>query len=175
MEKEISKLRKEGKTYREITKILNCSIGLVSYYCGLNQKEKWLNRQRNTRNKEPLVKKANHFKYGRKRNLYFKYKDFQRGNEKSRKIENSFTTQDVKNKIGDNPICYLTGRKINLAEPKAYNLDHFIPVAKGGTNSIENLRISCKEANMAKSDLFLEEFLLLCKEVLEFNGFKVTK
>lgn len=35
--------------------------------------------------------------------------------------------------------------------------------------------LSCSTANMAKGDLLLEEFIALCKEVLENFGFEVTK
>ena len=35
--------------------------------------------------------------------------------------------------------------------------------------------LACKEANMAKSDMTVDEFFNLCKEVLEHNGYKVNK
>lgn len=40
MEKEILKLRAEGKTYKQIVELLNISKSTVSYYCGEGQKEK---------------------------------------------------------------------------------------------------------------------------------------
>ena len=49
MKEEILKLRKEGKTYNEIVKILGCSKGTVSYHCSDGQKEKTLNRNRKIR------------------------------------------------------------------------------------------------------------------------------
>ena len=36
--------------------------------------------------------------------------------------------------------------------------DHYIPLAKGGPHTVENLRIACSPCNSAKSDLMPEEF-----------------
>ena len=67
----------------------------------------------------------------------------------------------------------MTGRKIDLLEPKTYNCDHIVPVSKGGGCNIDNLGLTCKEANMAKGDLLLDDFIKLCKDVLEYNGYNV--
>ena len=48
-------------------------------------------------------------------------------------------------------------------------------VSKGGLNDLNNLGITCPEANMAKSSLLKEELISLCKEILEHNGFSVLK
>lgn len=47
---DIIKLREEGKTYREIQEILNCSKATISYYVGFEQKDKVLARQQQKRN-----------------------------------------------------------------------------------------------------------------------------
>ena len=73
------------------------------------------------------------------------------------------------NKLGAYPICYLTGRKIQLHDPASYNLDHRIPASRGGSNDLNNMEISCTEANRAKSDLTLKEFYALCEEVLAWR------
>lgn len=41
--------------------------------------------------------------------------------------------------------------------------------SKGGTSDIENLGICCKEANMAKNELTVEELLDLCKSIVQYN------
>lgn len=56
-----------------------------------------------------------------------------------------------------------------------YQLDHIIPVSKGEDNSLENMGITIPIANQAKTDLTLEEYLDLCKQVLEYHGYIVTK
>lgn len=70
--------------------------------------------------------------------------------------------------------CYLTGRNIDLTKDD-YQLDHKIPVSQGGSNSIDNLGIACPQANLSKSDMTVDEYLSLCKEVLENFGYTVTK
>ena len=48
---EIIRLGKEGRSYREIQKILGCSKGTIAYHLGMGQKEKTLDRQRIIRTK----------------------------------------------------------------------------------------------------------------------------
>jgi 5-methylcytosine-specific restriction endonuclease McrA len=81
----------------------------------------------------------------------------------------TFKVNDLLNKIGDNPTCYLTGRKINLLDGKSYHLDHIIPKNKGGTNTLDNCDIACKDANQAKGNLLYSDFILLCQEVLDHH------
>jgi len=81
----------------------------------------------------------------------------------------TFKPQDLLNKIGDNPVCYLTGRPINLLDGQSYHLDHIIPKNRGGENSLDNCNIACKDANQAKGNLLHSEFIVLCEEVLRYN------
>ena len=54
---------------------------------------------------------------------------------------------------GHCPVC---GRKMELNNPRAYRaymtIDHIIPLNRGGTSNIENLRGICKACNGRKSD-----------------------
>ena len=81
----------------------------------------------------------------------------------------TFKPQDLLNKIGNNPSCYLTGRPIDLMDGKSYHLDHIVPKNKGGQNSLDNCNIACKDANQAKGNLLYDEFIILCEEVLRFH------
>lgn len=81
----------------------------------------------------------------------------------------TFKVKDLLQKIGDNPVCYLTGRKIDLLDGKSYHLDHIIPKNKGGVNTLDNCNIACKDANQAKGNLLYSEFILLCEEVLNHH------
>ena len=78
------------------------------------------------------------------------------------------------NKFGENTYCYLSGKEINLYEDN-YNFDHIIPVSKNGSNDLENLGILHEKVNRMKSDLSPEELIDWCKEILEFNNYKVEK
>ena len=171
----IIKLRSEGKTYAEIKQILGCSTGTIAYHCGEGQREKYAETRKKSR-KRPLVKnklKLDNFQ------TILKKKTIKSGSERFSCIEEyvtpSFKYQDVINKFGENPICYLTGRKLSWVYSSDLSFDRVTPRSKGGDNSIENLGICCKDANMSKTYLSLEEYLNLCKEVLENFGYSVSK
>ena len=80
-----------------------------------------------------------------------------------------FNEEQLAEKIGDKPKCYLTGREINLDNSRSYQLDHIIPRSKGGDNSIENCGIACREANQAKNDMSYDDFVQLCREVVAYH------
>jgi len=185
----ILKLRAEGKTYPEIVKIVGCSKSLVSYYCGNNQRAKTWTRTQRHRKKNPLARKIDNFKQAKRRGRSFVAKSTPQklfysgvrrfqckgGGKHNPKSEMTFTKDDVLKKIGPDPTCYLTGRKIDIQEATTYSFDHYVPRSKGGANTLENLRISCREANIAKQDLFVPDLLDLCEEILVHHGYVVEK
>lgn len=61
-------------------------------------------------------------------------------------------------------ICPMSGRRLNK---ETAQLDHIIPLKRGGNSSIENLRWVHRDVNYAKRDLLDNEFLLLCHEVIK--------
>ena len=59
--------------------------------------------------------------------------------------------------------CWICNEKVivintkdNMKEPKAATLDHVIPLAKGGTHSIDNIKTCCRECNSIKSDTIIQ-------------------
>lgn len=171
MKQKILKLRSEGKNYNEICCILKCSKGTVSYHCGLGQKEKKRDRDRKLRSENTLLQKVDRFKSKtvREKSDYFQ----RREGSKLTKRKITFNYKDVIEKFGENPKCYLTGRSIDLTNPKDYQFDHIVPATRGGDNTINNLGLASREANQAKGNMLVEEFLELCKTVLQFHGFKI--
>lgn len=176
----ILKLRKQGKTYSEIQKALGCSKSTISYHCG-NGNEK-LRVQAQVKKRKPICKKVSSFK-GRctkadYRKFRSKLKTFRRRSHSNKtqsksivnNISKNYSCQDVINKIGASPICYLTGARIDLNKPQTYNLDHIVPSSKGGTNDLDNLGICLKEANQAKGDLTISELIQLCKAILKHQA-----
>lgn len=63
--------------------------------------------------------------------------------------------------------CAITG--IKLTKNNAH-LDHIVPIARGGRDSIENLRWICADANLLKSSRTDAELALICQLVLVTIG-----
>ncbi len=181
MKEKILKLRAAGYTYNQIRDELGCSKSTIAYHCGVGQKEKVKKRIQNRRKKSVISQRVEHFHYRYDRKVKDKTEDFQRerivlkGRRVLGKRSLSFKWQDVIEKFGWETTCYLTGKEINLREPKTYQFDHVIPYSKGGTSEMNNLGIVCREANQAKHDMSVDEFIDLCKRVLEHNGYTIEK
>jgi hypothetical protein len=60
--------------------------------------------------------------------------------------------------------CALTGR---LLTPETASLDHIVPVRDGGKHAVENVQVLHKDINRAKSTLAHEQFIQLCREVVD--------
>jgi len=181
---DILKLRSEGKSYKEIQSILNCSKSTISYHCGDGSEKERVRSQ--TKNRKSIFRKISAFRNRTSKeefdNQSFrgKVKTFKRSNKHKthglvNNISSNYSYQDVLNKIGDNPVCYLTGEKIDLNKPETYNLDHIIPTSKGGTNDLSNLGICIKSANTAKGDLSLDELYKLCEKIIQYKKINENK
>lgn len=174
----ILNLRSLGMTYNEISKSIPCSKGLISYYLGQDQRAKTVERTRKKRVSHPYVSKREKFLEQTKpstpklnlkwtKQMKNKIEDFCR-TDSSHKA--TFTLEDIIARYGENPTCYLTGLPINIYEPKTYHFDHILPRSRGGDNSIENLGICTKRANLAKNDMTEDELIEFCKSVLKHKG-----
>jgi 5-methylcytosine-specific restriction endonuclease McrA len=178
MKNKILELRRSGKSYKQICDIIGCSKGTVAYYCGVGQKEKTKLRNQKNRTAKVICQKIGRFKKVAKRRLQDASDGFQReriNGRKGKHLRKTFTYKDVLKRFGETTKCYISGRDVNFHEPKTYEFDHILAVSKGGSNNIDNLGIACKEANYAKSNLTIEELLQLCSDILEYNGYKVTR
>lgn len=173
----IFELRSQNKSYNEISKELNCSKGTISYYLSKDGKEKNYKRVKKNRSlRSPYLKKLENFrihknKYSPKANnkntkkaIYDKLRAFN-----NKVSQNMITEEQLLNKIGPNPTCYLTGLPIDLNKPHTYEFDHIIPSSRGGDNSIDNLGLCTKQANRAKGNMTKDEFINLCKLVAKTN------
>ena len=58
--------------------------------------------------------------------------------------------------------CALSGVRL---EPKNAELDHKVPLSRGGTNDLGNLQWLAKNVNRAKGTMDNEEFIAMCKQI----------
>lgn len=186
MKEQILKLRQEGKSYKEIQEIIGCSKSTISYHCNIQSKINSNKRARNYRKQGRCLtsilsqkrsgitdnRENKRISRARLRNHVPKPISYKR-HEIKRKNNISWKSKDLLAKIGDNPVCYLTGDSIDLNNGYSYHLDHVVSRYDGGTDELENINIATREANLAKSNLSLDDFLKLCKKVLIHNGYNV--
>lgn len=179
LKQKILELRIQGFSYDKISKELNCSKSTISFHCSSESKEKTFIRQNKRRKRNPLAKKIENF-LSKKRmvksdivvrgcpleRLKIKTWHFVKIKKTNGYKKRMFNENDLLKKIGTNPKCYLTGRSIDLKESTSYALDHFVPRSKGGNNSLDNCEIACIEANQAKHKMSYEEFVELCRDVV---------
>jgi len=163
LKEEIVKLKEKGYSYQQIQKSLGCSKSTISYHLGDNQKEKAYDRVKKQRKLNPWLHKTEKFlqEYEGKKITYNRRGDFDR-----KKLKEYLSSIDK---------CYLTGRPIDINDFNTYEFDHIIPRLLGGESSFDNLGIARPEANRAKNDLTIDEFIGLCKDVLINFGYTVNK
>lgn len=186
LKSQIIELRSNGCSYPQIKEKLGCSKGTIAFHCSTKVREKTMKRHQKRRKANPLRTKMEAFKYTKKRvNKEVKFnggsaiqrlkiKTWHFVQLKKGYEERMFNEQQLLEKIGDAPVCYLTGRPIDLQNSQSYNLDHIVAKSKGGDNSLDNCQIACREANQAKNDLTYDEFIQLCKDVLANHEKKVA-
>ena len=52
--------------------------------------------------------------------------------------------------------CYLCGEFVDF---DSYEIEHKVPLSKGGTNDLSNLFCSCHTCNLIKHDIYPEDFM----------------
>jgi len=179
MIEKMKKLKLEGKSYSEIARLLNVHHSTVIYHCDPKRKDQKIKQARIRRSKQhPFIIKRisflNEENKDIKRTLYLKLRHWHRDCQikGQTKMNFDFTLDQLIEKIGPNPVCYLTGEPIDIYKTTSYQFDHKIPVSRGGNNSLDNLEICTAQVNMAKRNLTPDEFYELCSKV--FNFYKAS-
>jgi 5-methylcytosine-specific restriction endonuclease McrA len=110
------------------------------------EKLKAQNKARYERNKPKLLEQAKAWKERnpeKRRLISQTYKHRRRATEKS-----GMTWRELEAwKRSQAKICYWCGAGCK----RSYVVDHYVPLAKGGTHTAENLRIACRPCNARKS------------------------
>lgn len=125
-------------------------------------------RAANINKSRELYRKANHTERGRLRQKAWRARDYALDPEKYRAREQnyrarrlaapgSFTSWDIhlimKKQRGG---CFYCGERLGR---EAWHIDHFIPLARGGTNYPENLVAACATCNLSKNAKMPWEFM----------------
>lgn len=191
----IIEFRKLGLSQKNIAQELGCSKSTVSYWCSKTTKIKVKERADKLSKDSPaeykFIKHMDNFKrrkcgvgqcicndWNKKIRTAvsrFRRRTATKGIYKKEMLEKNYTYKEAIDHLGGMKTkCYLTGKEIDL-EKDDYCLDHIVPITKGGSNELENIGITIPSANASKSDLSLEEYLNLCKDVLENFGYTISK
>lgn len=105
-----------------------------------------------------------------KEDEFFYLKRKTRQFQKCGKISQPFTYLDIINKFGQQPFCSLTGKPVFYSDPNSYQLDHIIPLSKGGSSDLSNLQIVCPIVNKMKNDIELNVFIETCELIVSRNN-----
>lgn len=62
-------------------------------------------------------------------------------------------------------ICALSGRRITPAKAE---VDHVVPLSKGGEHVIDNLQIVSRTINRMKGQMTNAQFVAMCRKVVEY-------
>lgn len=65
--------------------------------------------------------------------------------------------------LGEPTACYVCGDVIAWATAA---IDHVVPVSRGGSHEIDNLRWACRRCNSMKSDMTLDELVALARKLI---------
>lgn len=182
---QILNLHEQGYTQKEIANILKCAKSAVSYHIYPNERLNCIRRTKNNPIYRKITSYLSSYKreykiYKRQINLaiqkkiyFFMYlKKKYKGKQMSKL---PITKNDVINKFGENPVCYLSGKKLNWEDASTYSFDHKLPISRGGESTIDNMGICDYKVNQCKNNLTPEEFIQMCKDVLLHQGYAITK
>lgn len=80
------------------------------------------------------------------------YKSKHRSRARKAGVAGSFDSGDVLIRLAkQKEHCHYCGCKLELFGPDKFQVDHFIPLSKGGENSMNNIVIACPGCNREKA------------------------
>lgn len=175
LKEQILELREKGLSYSEIQNELGCTKSTICYH--LTDKEKLRVRKNSIEYKlnKPFHNKLSNFTskskkgFSNKITKFIQDNDVRKGLKLHRELNNDMNYQEVYEIISQNSICYLTGEYIDLSKPATYQLDHILPISRGGSSLLENMGLTISAANRAKGNMTNQEFFNLCASVIAHN------
>ena len=163
------KLKSEGYTYTQIAEKVGLSgKGAVAYYLTPGESKQAKSRLRKNRANDSLYRRSfqwEGFESLKKSSNIFRAR---RGSVNRAELLHEYIKEKFDNK------CYISGHDLP-DDFREIELDHINPKSRGGSNDITNMGPTLRRSNAMKSDMTMEELLELCKDTLEYHGYKVTK
>ena len=205
-ESEWSRLSDEIAGHRGMITELQNKIGFIGSFFNTEntQRIRWeiRNLENTIKNKTPNLDNKYEI-YKRKRDVYNAKKSYllclqkieiikecieeaERKNDKERRIKNELAksvqekrhiANEVKVILRKNRICPYCGEIIDYNNGLAH-ADHIYPIAKGGQSTVRNMIYICKDCNLRKGTLTLNQFIKkydLDREAIEDNLTKMHK
>lgn len=81
------------------------------------------------------------------------YKSKHRRRARKHGAAGSFDRWDVEiRRVKQGGRCHYCGEKLEIYGPHKFQVDHFIPLSRGGSNFMNNLVVACPDCNRAKAD-----------------------
>lgn len=159
-EKNIEKIRyqKRQSYKRNFEKI---SLKAKENYPKVKEERKKYLSEYYKKNREKILQKASEYFNENKEKVY-KYKkkwvkteigilNAKKGKANRRKREDTYINRkELQEVIKKQPKCYWCNCKIDYKNSKSFHFDHYVPLAKGGSNTVDNLVVSCPKCNMSK-------------------------
>ena len=197
----IDNWRKRGWSYKKLAMKFNISQGTLSYRYGKNQKEKTMARQQKRRDyfqhkvdhfldcTHDVKRNPKLMNKRPERGFDYKIRGFHKDKNNSTKgLDMTTRREQMKEHLWPHNgkddkgysfpwlSCKMTGRKVSVMVPKGHyyacNLDHILPVSRGGANELENCQVLSDKINYAKGDMTNEEFFDLINTVTQGEMYK---
>lgn len=68
--------------------------------------------------------------------------------------------------------CYLCG---DFVDYNAFEIEHKVPISKGGTNDLSNLYCSCHYCNSMKQDIYFENFMKKLSQIFIYQMYNKNR
>ena len=137
------KILEQKKEYYDNNKDSIKEKAIKAYYSNIKE-HKERNKQYRIKNREEILDKKR--KYNKTYNA--KLSSLNSKNKRRSIIKKgNINTEDLKKLYRDTKNCYWCGDKLKNGN---IHLDHYIPLSKNGTHTIDNIVLSCPDCNMSK-------------------------
>lgn len=111
------------------------------------------NKEYREKNREVISERRKLYRQSARAKFIKRAADNRRKSNRSNNRSVSYSTEELKIHLDKfNQQCCYCGTSLDLESRRSWCLDHFIPIAKGGSDCLNNLVPSCHHCNSSKQD-----------------------